>query len=344
LNISAPLSQFSQPIDPRIRTPYTYQFNLTVERSFHRNYVASLSYVGNRGKKQYAREVINPGIGTFIPVPAGRTIPTPTQTNINSRRLNPDFPFGVTQLVAGADSSYDALEANLQKRLDREGLLFQVAYTFSKSISLVDTQRGQLDLLDRRFGKSRSSDDVPHRFVTSVIYDLPFGRHGEGFAKTLMGGFSVGGIYTYQSGTPFSVFNTFDEAGTDAVLTFADLGSPFQLLDPRRNDRQAFNANAFRAFADPSAGFNVATQFRRGTSGPNMFRAGNTINNFDLIVSKKTQLFSESSNFEIRFEAFNALNHTQFTTLDTTLSSATFGKYTGARESRVIQLGGRFTF
>jgi hypothetical protein len=61
-------------------------------------------------------------------------------------------------------------------------------------------------------------------------------------------------------------------------------------------------------------------------------------------VAKKTQLFNEHTNFEIRFEAFNALNHTQFTTLDTTLSSPTFGKYTGARESRVIQLGGRFSF
>lgn len=344
LNISAPLSQFSQPIDPNIRTPYTFQYNLTVDRSFGRDYVMTLSYVGNRGRKQYAREQINPGIGTFIPVPAGRTIPTPTQTNINSRRLNPDFPFGVTQLVAGADSAYDAFEANLQKRLDKQGLTFQVAYTFSKSMSMVDTQRGQLDLINRRFTYSRSSDDVPHRFVTSLLYDLPFGKTGDGFAHKLLGGFSIGGIYTYQSGTPFSVFNTFDEAGTDAVLTFADLGAPFRLLDPRTNDRQAFNRDAFRAFADPSTGFNVATQFRRGTSGPNMFRAGNTVNNFDLIVAKKTQLFSENTNFEIRFEAFNALNHTQFTTLDTTLSSPTFGKYTGARESRVIQLGGRFTF
>jgi outer membrane receptor protein involved in Fe transport len=344
LNISAPLSQFSQPIDPNIRTPYTFQYNLTVDRSFGRDYVMTLSYVGNRGRKQYAREQINPGLGTFIPVPAGRTIPTPTQTNINSRRLNPDFPFGVTQLVAGADSAYDAFEANLQKRLDRQGLTFQVAYTFSKSLSMVDTQRGQLDLVNRKFTYSRSSDDVPHRFVTSLIYDLPFGRQGDGFMHKLAGGFSVGGIYTYQSGTPFSVFNTFDEAGTDAILTYADIGAPFQLLDPRTNDRQAFNANAFRAFADPSTGFNVATQFRRGTSGPNMFRAGNTVNNFDLIVAKKTQVFNEHTNFEVRFEAFNALNHTQFTTLDTTLSSATFGKYTGARESRVIQLGGRFTF
>jgi hypothetical protein len=250
----------------------------------------------------------------------------------------------VTQLVAGADSAYDAFEANLQKRLDKQGLLFQVAYTFSKSLSMVDTQRGQLDLVNRKFTYSRSSDDVPHRFVTSLIYDLPFGRQGDGFMHKLAGGFSVGGIYTYQSGTPFSVFNTFDEAGTDAILTYADIGAPFQLLDPRTNDRQAFNANAFRAFADPSTGFNVATQFRRGTSGPNMFRAGNTVNNFDLIVAKKTQVFNEHTNFEVRFEAFNALNHTQFTTLDTTLSSATFGKYTGARESRVIQLGGRFTF
>jgi hypothetical protein len=125
------------------------------------------------------------------------------------------------------------------------------------------------------------------------------------------------------------------------VISYADLGAPFQRLDPEKNDRQAFNADAFKAFP----AFNAAGgKVRRGTSGRNQFRLGNVVNNFDFIFMKKTPLWGETSNFEIRFEAFNLLNHTQFTTVDTTLSSPTFGKFTGARESRVIQLGGRFTF
>jgi len=47
---------------------------------------------------------------------------------------------------------------------------------------------------------------------------------------------------------------------------------------------------------------------------------------------------------ELRVEAFNAFNHTQFTTLNTSITSTTFGKYTAARESRVVQLGARFSF
>jgi len=63
-----------------------------------------------------------------------------------------------------------------------------------------------------------------------------------------------------------------------------------------------------------------------------------------MIVSKKTRLWSESTNLELRFEGFNTFNHTQFTTLNTTITSAGFGKFTAARESRVFQLGARLSF
>jgi hypothetical protein len=101
----------------------------------------------------------------------------------------------------------------------------------------------------------------------------------------------------------------------------------------------------------------VAVCARRGTSGVNQFRLNNGINNFDLIVSKRFG-FTETSNLELRFEAFNALNHTQFgpndlsvaqggtapTGVNLNVTSATFGRYNSARESRVIQLGARFSF
>jgi hypothetical protein len=361
--VAAPLSQFQRAIDPHIRTPYTYQFNVTVERAFGNNYVASVAYVGNRGKKLYALEQVNPSVGTFIPVPAGRTIPAPTAANVNSRRLNDDVRLGISQMVAAGTSSYDSLQAGIQRRF-YDGLLFQVAYTWSKAIGDSDTLRDTLDLINRDFGRSLSTQDIPHRFTATALYDLPFFRTGNAFLRTVLGGWNVGGIYSYQSGTVFSVANPFDTVGSGGgVLTNADLGAPYQQIDPRESNNRAFNIDAFRRVGAPNAGFVMATQFRRGSSGFNQFRLNNPINNFDLILAKNTKI-GERMNVELRFEAFNALNHTQFTTVDLNMGSgatctvsggvttgdcgrafnANFGRYTGARESRVIQLGARFSF
>ena len=372
--ITAPLGQMSQPIDPNIETPETLQFNLTFERAFLRDYVLGLSYVGNRSHKLYVREAVNPAVGTFIPaslrpggIPLLNTvefgpIPNITTANSNSRRLNDDIRIALNQLTTGGNSQYDAFEANFQKRFSPDGLQFQLAYTFSKSLSDADSQRGQLDLVDRRAGWGRSEEDVPHRFVASFIYELPFFKRTSGVINRLLDGWSIGGIYSYQSGRVVSVLNPFDTDGSGgAVINFADIGSEaFQALDPRDNDRLGFNPGAFRSFSCSVPVTSVATGntinvlgipsaecpngFRRGTQGRNQFRLDNPINNWDAIVTKKTRLFSESNYLELRFEAFNLLNTPQFTTINLNMTSPDFGRYTETREARVIQLGARITF
>jgi len=367
LSGTAPQAQLSRAIDPHIRTPYTYQYNFTIERSFAKNYVAQASYVGNRGRKLYALEQLNPAYGTaFLPYPSfipavQRFTPSTAASNINARRVNTDFALGISQAVTAGNSWYNALQLNLTRRY-ANGLLFQAAYTWSKSITDTagtDSVRGTLDLFDRNAGKGLSPDDVPHRFVGSFIYDIPWGNRWSGLGRTVFGGWSFGGIYTYESGKPFSVLNVTNTNGVGGGIAgpFADLGSvPFQLLDPRTNNLQAFNPGAFVNATVASCG-GVAVCARRGTSGVNQFRLNNGINNFDMIVSKRLR-FTESTNLELRFEAFNALNHTQFGPTDLTtaqggtaptgvnlnVTSATFGRYTSARESRVIQLGARFSF
>jgi hypothetical protein len=357
------LAQLSRAIDPFIRTPYTMQWNLTVERSFAGDWVASLSYVGNRGKKLYAIEQLNAAFGTLIPYPeaippAQRFAPTTAAGNVNGRRFFTDYGLGISSQVAAGNSWYDSLQANVSKRYNNDWLL-QVAYTWSKSLTDTagtDTNRGALDLLDRRFGKGLSSDDVPHRFVASTIYDFPYFRSSDGAMKTLLDGWSLGVIYTLESGRPFSVGNIADTVATGGgIITFSDLGDPYQNLDPRTgNVPREFNPEAFVNFSCPTATF--ASCARRGTLGVNQFRANNGVNNVDLIVSKTTRI-RESMSVELRFEAFNALNHTQFTTLNTNLNNivrradgsidpdrTAFGQFTAARESRVIQLGARFNW
>lgn len=348
--IGAPLGQFSQPIDPNIETPEVTQFNVTLERGFAKDYVVSFSYVGNRGHKLYIRENVNPSLGTFFPASLRpQTTPAPTTGNANLRRLNDDIRIALNQLTTGGNSQYDAFQTTLQKRYSDDGLLFQVSYTFSKTITDADSQRGQLDLLDRSFGRGLSADDKPHRFVASAIYELPFFRNTSGFVKRLVDGWSLGGIYTYQSGDLITVGNPTDTTGTGgAIFSFADLGNPFQALDGVSNNRRGFNADAFRSFTCGTSFNNFAVcgprGFRRGTSGINQFRLNNPINNIDAILAKKVRLFSERNNLELRFEAFNLLNTTQFTTINLNLTSPNFGVFTDTRESRSIQLAARLNF
>jgi hypothetical protein len=157
-----------------------------VERGFSEDYVLGVSYVGNRGRKLYVQEQINPAVGTFIPVPPGRIIPAPTTNNANSRRLNPSYRLGLSQLETAGNSQYDALQINFQKLFSPNGLSFQLAYTYSKSINDADTQRGGLDILDRKFGRGLSADDIPHRFVGSFIYEFPFFNNTKGLTWQLL--------------------------------------------------------------------------------------------------------------------------------------------------------------
>jgi hypothetical protein len=234
----------------------------------------------------------------------------------------------------------------LQKRLSK-GLEFQLSYTFSKSISDSDTSRDNLDLNDPRITRNVSSQDVPHSFVGSWVYELPFAKGLKGAYGRFLDGWSVGGIVTFTRGTPFSVSNSsaFNTTGSGGgIVSYADLGATYQQLDPRANNNMAFNSDAYKAFGDPKAGFVLATDYRRGTSRVNQNRLNNGTNNWDLIVTKKTKLWTENTGLELRFEMFNAFNHAQFANANLTITSKSFGKYTSTREPRVIQVGARFSF
>lgn len=351
------LTQLSRAIDPKIKTPYTYQYNLTFERAFLSDYVLRVGYAGSRGRKLYTIEQVNAAYGTLIPYPAGIPVaqqfaPSVTAGNVNGRRLNSDYGLGISMQVAAGNSWYNSAQVDLSRRFSK-GLLFQVAYTFSKSItdtSGTDTNRGQLDLLDRKFGRGLSGDDVPHRLAISYIYEIPFAKNlNNRFLKTILDGWETGGIYILESGRTFSVGNASDTIGAGGgILSFADFNEPFALTDPRATQERAFNAGAFKNVICVT----LTGCARRGSSGPNQFRLDNGINEFNLSLIKKTRLWNDATNLELRFEAFNALNKTQFTTVNLTLppgatpptNTSGFGKYTAAREARVIQLGARFSF
>jgi hypothetical protein len=86
----------------------------------------------------------------------------------------------------------------------------------------------------------------------------------------------------------------------------------------------------------------VPTDFTFGNAGRNILTAPG-INNWDISLFKNSRI-TEAITIQFRAEFFNAFNHAQFTSFDSTVGSPTYGRVTGAREARDIQLALRILY
>jgi hypothetical protein len=243
-------------------------------------------------------------------------------------------------------SSYHGLLAKYDQRFS-SGVALLATYTFSKNITDVVALQNQFD---RRSARAVSPIDTPHRFATSIAYELPFGK-GKQFAATgvlsqVLGGFSVAGTFVYESGTPLRITipNTLAIFNRDLrpdlvaganpfVANEHNSFRPFNALTGDRGDVQLNSA----AFAVPAA--NSFGNLAPYLSSVRSF--GNA--NEDISVIKR-QYIGEGRFLEFRTDWFNAPNRSRLTAPVTDLTSPNFGRITGQRAARVIQLGVRYSF
>ena len=250
-------------------------------------------------------------------------------------------------------SNYHALLAKYEQRFT-SGIAVLASYTFSKFISDVEIAPGGTTLLqnasDRRSERSVASMDIPHRFIGSVAYDLPFGKGkawlSRGLVSQLLGGFSLSGIFSYESGAPLRItipnglpiFNGQLRpnlvSGVDPFIN-RDHGSfrPLNSLSGETGDlmlnRSAFACPAPYTFGNLAPYLSTVRAF--GYS------------NEDISLAKRNYI-SENQFIEFRTDWFNAANRVQLTGPVTDLTNANFGSVTGQRSARVIQLGVRYAF
>ncbi len=353
------------------RPPYTQQWNLALERSIYRNWVAQFAYVGTRGSF-----LIGPGYplnpGLFCTAASPCTIPSSQAANaivpVGTPGVikNADGSISITQSTAaninarvpaqflglangrgvftdnGSSSSYHSAQFTLSHQYS-SGLYFQGAYTFSRSIdngsgsAFTDELNGLLAgpfaaLLDPRGNRALSNFDRTHRLSVSYQYELPFARwmgagdHGIG---KLANGWSILGITTFQSGTPFTVLDT-------RALTLQDpegfTGVPFATLRPGASlsdvnlsgsveDRinSYINLSAFQVGGNcvnsqnvvvPSSSASCTGFAAIGNVPRNVFR-GPFQQNWDMSFIKMTKI-TEQANLEFRAEFFNIFNHPAF--------------------------------
>ena len=232
-------------------------------------------------------------------------------------------------------SVYHSMQASLTHRFS-DGLYLQAAYTFAKSIdngsgsTFQDELNGLLDFGDQFSGRDNrglSDFDRKHRLVISYNWEIPvqrwFGIEDKGFGRFLSG-WALNGISTFQSGTPFNIFDSAaatlqDPEGQNGVYKATYIGGNvltsgsvhdridgFVNLDAFLPGGQCVNSQ--NVIVDCSSADAVAAAI--GNFGRNLFR-GPFQTNHDLSLVKITKL-SESTNIEFRAEFFNIFNHPAF--------------------------------
>jgi hypothetical protein len=294
-------------IVPNLHTPYLLQYILNVQHDLNSNTGIEIGYAGGSGRHLEGLQNMNPA----IPGTVG---------NASSRA--PFTDLGIIQVLQSSNySNYSAFSVKVTRRL-ATGLTYLGSYTWSKSLDNGSAIRGtSTDILPQNSrclpcDYGYSSFNVPNRFVTSVLYELPFGQ-GRRFANTggivnqVFGGWQVGSIVTVQSGLPVNSAAGIDAAGTGGYgeIRLNATGISPNLSSGQRSLHKWYNQ---AAFALPAGG-TFGTMSRNRLLGP-------SYKDWDASAIKLFHIH-ESQNLEFRFEMFNALNHPNWGTPNPNWSS-----------------------
>ena len=349
-------------------SPYAQQWNLTTQREVAKNWVAEVGYVGTRGVGLIGTgRAVNPAQICTTASPC--TVPAAIASGVSAASFTAAAGSGVTRNADGSltitastfenrnlrvpppyigiannrlfgqeqrgSSIYHSMQASLTHRFS-DGLYFQGAYTFSKSIdngsgsSFGDELNGLLDFGDQfspRDNRGLSDFDRKHRLVISYNWELPmrswFGIEDKGIGR-LVSGWSLNGISTLQSGTPFNVYDSAaatlqDPEGQNGAYKATYIGGSVLTSGSVSSRLDNFvNLGAFLPGGNCVDNQNVivscasadAVASHIGNFGRNQLRGPFQINH-DLSLIKITKL-TENTNIEFRAEFFNILNSPAF--------------------------------
>jgi hypothetical protein len=267
--------------------------------------------------------VPNPFVG-LMPTTAGTAFRGATIARERLLRPYPQFD-AVNTTTSEGRSWYHAVQAGVQRRLS-SGYTLGVNYTFSRFTEATEF----LNADDPEPWKGISSQDAPHRLTVNGIWELPFGRDRKFGAAmhpaldTVVGGWQVQGIYTYQSGFPVGFGN---------LLFTGDLNG-IALAGSEQSVARWFNTAAgFNTVSAQQLASNVRTFPLRLDS----VRADN-VSNLDLSIIKNASLGGTKA-VQLRIEAINALNHPLFPGPNTTPTAAAFGTISASTQNNYARRG-----
>ena len=384
ITTAAQARQITQARIPDQINPYSLSWTLSYQRQLTPTTAVEFRYLGTRGRHLPIQLRLNNGIvpsnlglPTFLSQPTAAQLSGLTKTlgDINAQRRGSLTPYGflgnVTEHTPVGNSQYDSGSVSLTRRFSR-GLALTAAYTWSKTIddstnelntSAVNARRPQ-DLFDLRNERGLSAIDIPHRFVLSYNYEVPTPFAESRFARFLLGGFQLAGIFQAESGQPITPISGIDSnrngdtaadrtiinpngvRGTGTGVTAVNASGASVALGSAST--VAYVAN------DPSAQYIQAGLGAIANAGRNTLRTPG-FNRTDMTILKNFR-FGERYNLQFGAEVFDLFNQKPvsiFTDVSglvgstsfATVSNSKFNNYSfGEFPGRTIQLRAKFIF
>jgi hypothetical protein len=358
-------------IQPEWNTPYMQHWSLDVQRQVAKRTLVSVGYYGSKGTHligSFEMNLVQPGralntqcaSGTayFSQLPAPTLVPcqaanTPFYSSAGAAILDQIRPFrgfrALTMVQPRYNSNYHSMQVSAQHRFSGSSQM-NLSYTWSKNITdnQNDRSASPMNTYDIGLDRGRAALDRRHILSINFIYALPFFKNEKGVAGAVFGGWQVSGIITGNTGLPLTATTSgFDPAGLGILPPPTTVGRPYVLCDPnvggRRSQGQWFNTGCFSP--TPTSG---TASTALGNAGRGIIN-GPPTKRVDITLSKWLTI-TERLKVQLRAEAFNVFNQTNFRGISTvvpttsTVSTSTFGRVTSVRDPRVLQFGIKANF
>jgi hypothetical protein len=204
-----------------------------------------------------------------------------------------------------------------------------------------------------------SGNDRRQNFALNYVYNLPTLAQHNGFVKTILGGWQISGFTRFQSGSPYGIGYSITGVSQQNITGSTTEGARVYLLgNPMTGSNNPYNRLNAAMVAPPQVG-SIGLE-----SGVN-YLVGPGVNDWDMSLQKQFTI-KERLKLQLRGDAFNVFNHTQFTGVNATVNYASltnwtptnlylkadgtvnningFGTVSGARDPRIMQLVMRFEF
>ncbi len=326
--------------DPNMRSPYVMNWSGGLQYQLTNTWLVEALYQGSAGVKLMNTWNTNVQPVSFFPV----SDPARTeQIRQQFQNFKPYPQFGNVDLVSNfGHNTYHAATLRFEKRYSK-GLTLNAFYTFSKTLNNADddgTANG-ISYFNRSLEKARANYDIHHRWVTTVTYEMPFGKGRKwmtsgGVKNAIFGGWEVVWIQTFQTGPPFTV-------------SFA--GSPFNYLPGvgNRPNQLAPNDQVKLAHVDigpnrfPFAaqnryldinGFAYPAAYQIGSLGRNTLEAPGVV--WPQTSVQKSWRIKETLRFTLRGDVNNVFKYHNFNPPNSVFNrtnQTAFGTFTGTRGS-----------
>ena len=355
-------------LNPVAKSPYSLRWNFDVQHSLTNNLMLEVAYIGNHSvhlpidytqlngiPRQFlstmgTRDTNENFLTASVANPfSGLNTSQNTATTTDAQLLAhyPEFPVGdsasgwnggsgiIEENLNDGRSYFESLNVRLEKRASH-GLTFVFNYIYSRMMEQVSWLNDSDPVPEKRV----SPDDHPQRYVVAMSYELPVGK-GKSLdlksrlADSLLGGWLLNNVYTFQVGAPIMWVNGSSSSPGDYVY----FGTQPLDLNNRQVNGPAFNTTDFITASANTFQYHIRTF---STMFSNLRADG--INQWDPSISKRFA-FTEKASLQLRLEAYNILNHPVFAAPSTTATNSAFGDITAtANRFRTLQLGARVVF